>query len=170
MNIQIKNATTDDLDEIYNIEEQIYPNHHWSKQDYEKELSNQLAHYRCAVNSDNKIIGHYGFWQLFEEAHLVTIEVLPEYREQKIATALMINLIEECYKLMIKYITLEVREGNVAAVSLYRKFGFSTIGMRKKYYQDNDENALIMFTENIWYDKFKSNYQKIKKEYEESVK
>ena len=83
MNIQIKNATTDDLDEIYNIEEQIYPNHHWSKQDYEKELSNQLAHYRCAVNSDNKIIGHYGFWQLFEEAHLVTIEVLPEYREQK---------------------------------------------------------------------------------------
>lgn len=170
MNIQIRTATTDDLDEIYDIEEKIYPNHHWSKQDYEKELTNQLAYYRCAVNSENKIIGHYGFWQLFEEAHLVTIEVLPEYREQKIATALMINLTEECYKQMIKYITLEVRESNIAAISLYNKFGFSTIGMRKKYYQDNDENALIMFTENIWYDKFKSNYQKIRKEYEESIK
>ena len=141
MKIQIRNATTNDLDEIYDIEELIYPNHHWSKQDYEKELTNQLAHYSCAINSNNKIIGHYGFWQLFEEAHLVTIEVLPEYREQKVATALMINLVEECLKLMIKYITLEVREGNIAAVSLYKKFGFTTIGMRKKYYQDNDEDV-----------------------------
>jgi len=170
MNIQIRNATLNDLDEIYSLEEIIYPNHHWSKEDYEKELTNKLAYYKCAVNSDNKITGHLGFWHLFEEAHLVTIEVLPEFRGQKIASALMINLIEECYKLMIKYITLEVREGNIAAVSLYKKFGFTTIGMRKKYYQDNDENALIMFTENIWYDKFKSNYQKIKQEYEESLR
>jgi len=166
----IRTATLDDLDEIYKIENIIYPEHHWSKDDYEKELTNQLAHYKCAVNSENKIIGHYGFWQLFEEAHLVTIEVLPEFRKQKTATALMIDMTDECYKLMIKYITLEVREGNVAAISLYEKFGFSTIGMRKKYYQDNDENALIMFTENIWYDKFKTNYNKIKKEYEESTK
>lgn len=170
MNIQIRNATTDDLNEIVEVENITYPNHHWSKEDYEKELTNNLAHYRCAVNSENKILGHYGFWQIFEEAHIVTIEVLPEYRKQKIATALMINLVDECYKQMIKYITLEVRESNIAAISLYEKFGFSTIGMRKKYYQDNDENALIMFTENIWYDKFKLNYQKIKNEYEESIK
>ena len=82
----------------------------------------------------------------------------------------MINIVDECYKQMIKYITLEVRESNISAISLYDKFGFSTIGVRKKYYQDNDENALILFTENIWYDKFKLNYNKIKKEYEESIK
>ena len=51
------------------------------------------------------------------------------------------------------------------AKALYEKFGFSTIGMRKKYYQDNNEDALIMFTENIWYDKFKSNYKKLKEEF-----
>lgn len=77
----------------------------------------------------------------------------------------MFDIIDECYKKMIKYITLEVRESNIAAISLYDKFGFSTIGTRKKYYQDNNEDALIMFTENIWYDKFKSNYKKLKEEF-----
>ena len=158
----IRTAKLDDLDEIYKIENIIYPEHHWSKDDYAKELTNQLAHYRCAVNSENKIIGHCGFWQLFEEAHLVTIEVLPEYRKQKTATALMIDLTDECYKLMIKYITLEVRESNEPAIKLYEKFLFDSIGMRKKYYQDNGENAIIMFTQNIWYDKFKNNFEKLK--------
>lgn len=170
MNIRIRKAAVDDLDAIFEIENIVYPEHHWSKDSYEKELTNNLAHYGCAVNSDNKIIGHYGFWQIFEEAHITTIEVLPEYRKQKVGTALMIDIIEECYRQMIKYITLEVRESNISAISLYDKFGFSTIGVRKKYYQDNDENALILFTENIWYDKFKLNYNKVKKEYEESIK
>ena len=62
---------------------------------------------------------------------------------------------------MIKYITLEVRESNVAAISLYEKLGFTSIGQRKNYYQDNGENAIIMFTENIWYDKFKALYEKV---------
>ena len=63
---------------------------------------------------------------------------------------------------MVKYITLEVRESNYPAISLYEKFLFESIGMRKNYYQDNNENALIMFTQNIWYDKFKNNFNSIK--------
>ena len=63
---------------------------------------------------------------------------------------------------MIKYITLEVRESNIPAISLYEKFLFDSIGMRKNYYQDNGENAIIMFTQNIWYDKFKNNFNLIK--------
>ena len=62
---------------------------------------------------------------------------------------------------MIKYITLEVRVSNVAAISLYEKFGFKSIGVRKKYYQDNNEDALIMFTENIWHEKFKTVYNSL---------
>ena len=170
MNIRIRKADVNDLDEILETENIVYPSHHWSRDSYEKELTNNLAHYGCAVNSDGKIIGHYGFWQIFEEAHITTIEVRPEYRKQKVGTAMMIAIVDECYRQMIKYITLEVRESNISAISLYDKFGFSTIGVRKKYYQDNDENALILFTENIWYDKFKMNYNKIKNEYEESIK
>ena len=63
---------------------------------------------------------------------------------------------------MIKYVTLEVRESNIAAISLYEKNGFKSIGTRKGYYQDNNENALIMFTENIWHEKFKMLYNQNK--------
>ena len=76
----------------------------------------------------------------------------------------MIKLIEDCYQEKIKYITLEVRESNVAAISLYDKNGFVSIGERKGYYQDNNEDALIMFTENIWYQKFSLLYNQNKKE------
>ena len=61
----------------------------------------------------------------------------------------------------IEYITLEVRISNTPAISLYEKFGFKSVGVRKKYYQDNDEDALIMFTENIWHEKFKTVYNKL---------
>lgn len=60
---------------------------------------------------------------------------------------------------MVKYITLEVRVSNEAAIGLYEKYGFHSLGTRKGYYQDNNEDALIMWTENIFYDKFKENYK-----------
>ena len=162
--ITLRKIEKSDLDCIMEIEEIVYPDHHWSKESFENEIENNLANYKCALNKDDVIIGFYGFWQILEEAHITTIATHPDYRRQGIAKFLMTDIIEECYKKMIKYITLEVRESNVHAISLYDKFGFSTIGKRKKYYQDNNEDALIMFTENIWYDKFKENFDIIKKE------
>lgn len=72
------------------------------------------------------------------------------------------RIFDDCYAGMIKYVTLEVRESNIAAISLYEKNGFKSIGTRKGYYQDNNENALIMFTENIWHEKFKMLYNQNK--------
>ncbi len=168
--LQIKKIEKIDIDEVMEIEVVSYPNHHWSKESFENEIANKLATYKCALSSKGDIVGFYGFWQIIEEAHITTIATHPEYRKKKVATFLLFDLIDECYNKMIKYITLEVRESNVPAISLYEKFGFSTIGKRKKYYQDNNEDALIMFTENIWYDKFKLNYNKIKEEYNGSIK
>ena len=59
----------------------------------------------------------------------------------------------------VKYLTLEVRVSNEPAIRLYEKYGFQSLGTRKGYYQDNNEDALIMWTENIFYDKFKIKYQ-----------
>ena len=59
---------------------------------------------------------------------------------------------------MVKYLTLEVRVSNTPAIKLYEKYGFQSLGTRKGYYQDNNEDALIMWTENIFYDKFKTRY------------
>ena len=95
---------------------------------------------------------------------ITTLSVHPDFRKQGVAQKLIFAIVDDCYKAKIKYITLEVRESNVAAISLYEKNGFKSIGTRKGYYQDNNENALIMFTENIWYEKFRKRYNKLHQE------
>ena len=162
LEIKIVEMIKDDIDEVFHIEELVHPNHHWSKESFYNELANNLAHYYCAKDNENRILGFIGIWHILEEAHITTLAVHPDFRRQQIAQAIMIKALNDCYKEKIKYITLEVRESNNAAIRLYEKFLFESIGMRKKYYQDNNENAIIMFTQNIWYDKFKNNFANIK--------
>ena len=161
-NVKIIRMTNKDVDEVFELEKLIHPEHHWSKNSFYNELANNLALYFIIQNEAGKIIAYIGFWQIFEEAHITTLAVHPDYRGLQLAQILLIKMLEECYKNMVKYITLEVRESNYPAISLCEKFLFESIGMRKNYYQDNNENALIMFTQNIWYDKFKNNFNSIK--------
>ena len=161
-NVKIIRMTNKDVDEVFELEKLIHPEHHWSKNSFYNELANNLALYFIIQNEAGKIIAYIGFWQIFEEAHITTLAVHPDYRGLQLAQILLIKMLEECYKNMVKYITLEVRESNYPAISLYEKILFESIGMRKNYYQDNNENALIMFTQNIWYDKFKNNFNSIK--------
>ena len=161
-NVKIIRMTNKDVDEVFELEKLIHPEHHWSKNSFYNELANNLALYFIIQNEADKIIAYIGFWLIFEEAHITTLAVHPDYRGLQLAQILLIKMLEECYKNMVKYITLEVRESNYPAISLYEKFLFESIGMRKNYYQDNNENALIMFTQNIWYDKFKNNFNSIK--------
>ena len=161
-NVYVVTMQKDDVDEVFHIEELVHPNHHWSKDSFYNELANNLAHYYCVKDENNKVIAYLGAWHILEEAHITTVAVHPDYRNLQLAQVIIIKTIEDCYKNMIKYITLEVRESNIPAISLYEKFLFESIGMRKNYYQDNGENAIIMFTQNIWYDKFKNNFQQIK--------
>lgn len=160
--INVIRMTNDDVDEVFHIEELVHPDHHWSKESFYNELANKLAYYYCVKDEENKILGYIGLWHIIDEAHVTTLAVHPDYRKQQLAQILLTQAIEDCYKDMIKYITLEVRESNIPAIMLYEKFLFESIGMRKNYYQDNNENAIIMFTQNIWYDKFKNNFTKIK--------
>ncbi len=160
--VKVVKMTPKDVDEVFHIEELIHPKHHWSKESFYNELANNLASYYCIKNEKNKILAYIGFWQIIEEAHITSLAVHPDFRRMQLAQALLIKTIDDCYKNMIKYITLEVRESNFEAISLYEKFLFESIGMRKNYYQDNGENAVIMFTQNIWYDTFKNNFNNIK--------
>jgi ribosomal-protein-alanine N-acetyltransferase len=158
--VKIKPMEKSDIDKVVAIEAQAYGEHHWSKESFLGELSNDLAKYFSAFNEDGELIAYVGCWQILEEAHLTTLAVLPEYRRKHIGEILLKTIIDECYKNMVKFITLEVRVGNKPAIALYEKYGFKSLGTRKGYYQDNNEDALIMWTENIFYDKFKSNYEK----------
>ena len=76
---------------------------------------------------------------------------------------------DECYKNMVKYLTLEVRVSNIPAINLYEKYSFKSLGTRKGYYQNNNEDALIMWTENIFWDKFKIKYDENVKRLKEQI-
>ncbi len=161
MEIKIQRMQKSDVDNVINIEEQAYGEHHWSKESFLNELSNDLARYYAAFDTDGNLVGYAGCWQILEEVHITNIAVASDFRRKKIGEKLLRQIINDCYANKAKYITLEVRVSNNAAIKLYEKYGFKSLGTRKGYYQDNSEDALIMWTENIFYDKFKMNYEKI---------
>ncbi len=157
--IYITDMKVEDIDDVVQIESEAYGEHHWAKSSFYDEMNNNLAKYYCAKNSDNNTIAYAGTWNIIDEGHITTIAVKPEYKRKHIGEALIVKILENCYASKIKYLTLEVRESNIPAIKLYEKYGFKSLGTRKGYYQDNNENALIMWTENIFYDKFKSLYE-----------
>ena len=157
--IKIEPMQREHLDDIIRLEEQAYGPHHWSKESFFNEINNELARYYCAFDESGELTGYAGCWQILEEAHLTNIAVSPACRRNHIGEALLTAIIKSCINEMIKYITLEVRVSNMPAISLYEKYGFKSLGIRKGYYQDNNEDALIMWTENIFYDKFKIKYE-----------
>ena len=165
MEIVIKSMEKTDVDGVIGIEEKAYGEHHWSKESFLNELSNDLARYYSAFDENGNLVGYAGCWQILEEVHITNIAVSVDHRRMGIGNKLLQKIIDDCYENKAKYITLEVRVSNTPAISLYEKYGFKSLGVRKGYYQDNNENALIMFTENIWYDKFKSNYNNLKSLY-----
>lgn len=148
-----------DIDDVDILAQRAYGEHHWSKDAFYSELSNNLAKYYASRTPDGRLTGFAGSWRIIDEAHITTIAVDPDFRRQHIGEALLVAIIEDCYKDMAKYLTLEVRESNMPAIKMYEKYGFKSFGVRKGYYQDNNENALIMWTENIFWDKFKTGYE-----------
>ncbi len=156
--VKIRPMEISDIDAVIAVEAKAYGEHHWSKESFYNELSNDLARYFAAVDENNNLVGYAGCWQILEEAHITNIAVDVNFRRKNIGEALLKSIIDKCYEEKIKYITLEVRVSNTAAIGLYEKYGFKSLGVRKGYYQNNNEDALIMWTENIFYDKFKEEY------------
>ncbi len=95
------------------------------------------------------IVGYGGVWLTVDEAHITTIAVTPTHRGQGVGELLLNALIDHAYELHAQTITLEVRVSNTAAQKLYIKYGFQPAGTRPRYYTDNGEDALIMWTEPI---------------------
>ena len=157
--IYISKMSKDDIEDVTKIEAEAYGKHHWSSTSFYDEMSNNLAKYYCAKTSEGELVGYAGTWHIIDEGHITTIAVKNDYRRNHIGEAMIYKIIEDCYKNEIKYLTLEVRASNIPAIKLYEKYGFQSLGTRKGYYQDNNEDALIMWTENIFYEKFKTIYE-----------
>ena len=168
--VKILPMTKDDIESVVKIEEDAYGKHHWAKSSFYDEMSNNLAKYYAAKLPTGELVGYAGTWHIIDEGHITTIAVKKDYLRNHIADAIIQKIIDDCYKNNIKYLTLEVRVSNIPAIKLYEKYGFQSLGTRKGYYQDNNEDALIMWTENIFYDKFKNIYEENCKKTQELMK
>ena len=108
------------------------------------------------------IIGFAGFWLMADEAHLINLAVRETHRHRGIGGLLLIATIDLASQLNARIITLEVRASNTAAVNLYGKYGFIQVGLRRAYYVDNKEDAILMSTENITSASFQAHLQQLK--------
>ena len=118
----------------------------WTLDSINNELNNPLAKYVIAQDlSTGEVVGFVGVWIIAGEGDITNIAVTPKYRKHGIASNLLIKLFEVCKTFNCEDITLEVRASNIPAQNLYKKLNFKEEGMRKGYYSDNNENAIIMW-------------------------
>ncbi len=94
-----------------------------------------------------RVVGYAGLWLMVDEAHVTSIAVASAYRGLGVGELLFISLVDVSRQIGAQYMTLEVRVSNTLAQNLYRKFGFKETGVRRKYYSDNNEDALIMWSD-----------------------
>jgi len=136
-----------DLDAVLRIDRRCYPMP-WLSGAYLTELSNRSACYLVA-RLGMEVVGYGGQWVIMDEAHITTLAVEPSQQRRKIGERLLLALMEEAILQGASHTTLEVREGNRIAQSLYRKYGFREAAIRKNYYTDNGENAIVMWADEI---------------------
>ena len=142
--IKILPMTADDIDGVLKVEESCFAIA-WTRADFEREMNeNKLAIYFVAKDGE-KIVGYAGMWHVVTEGHITHVGVLEEVRCEGIGSMLMEKLIEKALEKEMTGITLEVRMGNRPAQALYHKYGFKAEGIRKNYYPDTKEDAIIMW-------------------------
>jgi ribosomal-protein-alanine N-acetyltransferase len=135
-----------DLDAVQEIERRSFRTP-WPAHAYRTELeTNRLATYVVA-RIDGRVVGYGGMWVMVDEAHITTFAVDPDFRRQRIGERLLLALLDVARQRNAREATLEVRLSNLPARRLYEKYGFRPVGLRPRYYSDDNEDALIMTTE-----------------------
>jgi ribosomal-protein-alanine N-acetyltransferase len=108
------------------------------------------------------IVGFAGIWVMVDEAHLTNIAVRQQYQRQGIGELLLVSIIDLAKEMKASIITLEVRASNLTAQNLYRKYGFTQVGIRRGYYLDNKEDGILMSTESISSDAFQTRLKQLR--------
>jgi len=120
----------------------------WSKNAFLQEIDNEIAYYIVARDGQD-IVGYGGMWLILDEAHITNVAVTPQRQREGIANQIVAGLIAKADACQITSMTLEVRVSNARAIHLYKKFGFQDAAIRKDYYEDNHEDALIMWRKSL---------------------
>lgn len=160
--VSIEPMRRTDVTTVSSIERRCYATP-WHENAYYTELSNRSACYLVA-RLDGQVVGYGGMWVIMDEAHITTLAVDPPYQGQKIGERLLHAMLEEAIFHGATRATLEVREHNHVAQNLYRKYGFREAAIRKNYYTDNGENAIVMWVDDIREPEYRQRLYELKHE------
>lgn len=159
--VVIEPMRAEDIARVMEIERESFATP-WPGDAYRREIrENRTACYLVARREEG-VVGYAGMWVILEEAHVTTIAVDFRFRGRGIGERLLVALIEEARSRGARWVTLEVRRSNRVAQSLYRKYGFHEVHVRRRYYSDNGEDAVIMWTRNIWEDPFRQRFEALR--------
>ena len=155
----------EDLAEVQRIEQASFSTP-WPENAYRSELeTNRLASYLVA-RVDGEIVAYGGMWLMVDEAHITTFAVHPDWRRQRIGERLLLAFLDMAVDRGAREATLEVRLSNISARRLYEKYGFRPVGLRPRYYSDDNEDALIMTTEPLADPRMRERLQRLRAELE----
>jgi ribosomal-protein-alanine N-acetyltransferase len=141
--MNIRRMTLDDLAQVIEIDKASF-SLPWPERSFRFEITDNPASRAWVAEADGNIVGMIVAWLLVDEAHVATIATHPDFRRQGIASKLLIHALRLMQGEGAKTSVLEVRESNIAAQEMYRKFGFAESGRRPRYYKDNGEDAILM--------------------------
>jgi ribosomal-protein-alanine N-acetyltransferase len=133
---------------VLRIEEQVYPRP-WSMSLFLSELALRTTRAYFVARVGREVVGYAGLMMTAEDGHVTTIAVDPKWHRHRIGTRLLLGLAREAIARGAENLTLEVRLSNKGAQELYRRFGFSPVGVRKGYYQETNEDALVMWVHEV---------------------
>ena len=156
-----QSLTTDNLTELLELDKACFDGL-WTMEGYLRELESPNSHFLGLFSPFNhsELLGMGCFWSILEEAHITILAVHPQYHGQGLGKALLYSLLQTAADLGLERATLEVRDSNYVAISLYQKFGFKTAGKRRGYYKDNNEDALILWLSELQQPHFFKNLDK----------
>jgi ribosomal-protein-alanine N-acetyltransferase len=139
----------EDIPRVIEIEKMSF-NSPWPEFHFYEEIANPYSHPYVVegrfMDGRTKIVGYIFLWVFGDEIEIANIAVHPNYRRMRIGSS-MLSVIEDIFGEKAKKVFLEVRASNIPAINLYKKMGFKVVGIRKRYYTDNDEDAIIMMKE-----------------------
>ena len=142
MNITIEKMSASHTAKLALIEKECFSTP-WSENALKEELENNYARFLVAV-CEGEISGYIGAHNILGEVYITNVAVAKKYRRKGIGEKLIKNLVSLCESENAEFITLEVRESNTAAISLYKKMNFKEVGKRKNFYENPKEDAILM--------------------------
>ena len=148
MNLYIRKMTLEDVPIVVQLD-QISFSLPWPERSFRFELTDNAASRSWVAEMEGRVVGMLVGWMLVDEMHIATIATHPDYRRQGIGSKLLLHTLLKAMDEGAQSSFLEVRESNVAAQEMYLKFGYEKIGRRKRYYRDNDEDAILMYLKSL---------------------